>query len=341
METKIYNIDSMNRNVATYPLSSNFTYNIVDTINDSSAQVIPFLEKNVIGINLLSIEIPNTLYYINSERGNNVFQVDSTVITIASGSYTCSDLISYMNSNIVILEFLINANTFKVEIMSNDNSAHTIIFPNYNSGYKSFGQLLGFTNSTYTIEPYFQIAESTMTIPQEQFFFLRINDLGNIINNNTRYIAKNILTTGTLYTKTNSASSFHYISNPITFDQPRDVKDLKISLEDFNGNILNFNGSDISLTLEFTIITNSILKNYDQIQFYSEPVMQRILQAKMLTYYEKNITKEENENLTQEYNKTLINLNNKMEYTPFGNRNDYYKTNNIELSYFNNADIKK
>ena len=341
METKIYNIDSRNRNLTFYPLSSNFTYNIVDSVNNSSAQVIPFLEKNVIGMNLLSIEIPNTLYYINSERENNVFQVDDDVITIAPGSYTCSDLISYINLNIVILVFLINSNTSKVEITSNDNSTHTILFPDYNNGYKSLGKLLGFTQSTYTIEPYFQTAETTMTIPQEQFFFLRINDLGNIINNNTRYIAKNILTTGPLYVNTNSASSFHFISNPITFDQPRDIKDLKISLEDYKGNILNFNGSEISLTLEFTIITNAILKNYDQIKFYSEPVMQRILQAKMLAYYEKNISKEENDNLTQTYNTNLTNLNNKMEYNPFGNRNDYYKTNNIELSYFNNADIKK
>jgi hypothetical protein len=341
METKIYNIDSRNRNTTVYPLSSNFTYNIIDTINNSSAQVIPFIEKNVIGINLLSIEIPNTLYYINADRGNNVFQVDSTVITIASGSYTCSDLISYMNLNIVILVFLINANTSKVEIASNDNSTHTILFPDYNNGYKSLGKILGFMQNTYTIEPYFQTATNVMTIPQEQFFFLRINDLGNIINNNTRYIAKNILTTGTLFVNTNSVSSFNYISNPIIFEQPRDIKDLKISLEDYKGNILNFNGSDISLTLEFTIITNTILKNYEEINFYSEPVMQRILQAKMLKYYEKNISKEENENLTQTYNTNLTNLNNKMEYTPFGNRNNYYKTNNIELSYFNNADIKK
>ena len=82
METKIYNIDSAFRNKTKYPSSTNFTYNTLDT----QSHVIPFQEKNVIGINILSIEIPNTLYYINSFRGNNKLTIDNVEYTIDSGS---------------------------------------------------------------------------------------------------------------------------------------------------------------------------------------------------------------------------------------------------------------
>ena len=176
-----------------------------------------------------------------------------------------------------------------------------------------------------------------MIVPQDQYFFLRINDLGNIINNNTKYLTKTILSTNTQYINTNSTASFVYITNTVTLDQPTDIKDLKISLEDFNGNIISLNGSDFSFTLELIVITNTILKNYEQIKFYSEPVMQRILQAKMLAYYEKQISKESNNTITGTYNNNLVNYNNIMEYTPNGNRNDYY---NNSSSYYNNMDRK-
>ena len=339
METKIYNIDSSSRNLTKYPNSSNFTYNILDNIVNSSAQVIPFNEKNVIGIKILSIEIPNTMYYINATRGNNIMTVDSITYTIPDGSYTCSDLITQLNLEIIILQFSIESSTSKVIILSNNPSTYVVTFPPALNGYQSFGQILGFVNNSYNVTPTDVTGENTMTVPQDQYFFLRLNDLGNIINNNTHYVAKSILSTQAQYINTNSAASFQYITNPINLEQPQDIKELKISLEDKLGNILDLNGSNFSFTLELNIITNAILKNYEQIKFYSEPVMHRILQAKMLAYYEKEVSKEVNDSLAGTYNNNLVNLNNKMEYTPFGNRNDYIVPNNIKLSYFNN-DIK-
>ena len=333
METKIYNIDSAFRNKTKYPSSTNFTYNTLDT----QSHVIPFQEKNVIGINILSIEIPNTLYYINSFRGNNKLTIDNVEYTIDSGSYTCNDLISYLNIKITLLQFTISSSSSKVKIASNDSNSHTILFPSALSTYKSFGQILGFTNVSYTIAPFDDIGENTMIVPQDQYFFLRINDLGNIINNNTKYLTKTILSTNTQYINTNSTASFVYITNTVTLDQPTDIKDLKISIEDLYGNIISLNGSDFSFTLELIVITNTILKNYEQIKFYSEPVMQRILQAKMLAYYEKQISKESNNTITGTYNNNLVNYNNIMEYTPNGNRNDY---NNNSSSYYNIMDRK-
>ena len=106
---------------------------------------------------------------------------------------------------------------------------------------------------------------------------------------------------------------------------------LKIRLEDKNGNIIDL-GDDVnfSFTLELVVVTNAILKNYDQIRFYSDIVMDRILKAKMLAYYEKQTDPIVNNTLTNLYNSNLVNLNSMQEYTALGNANNYAPS----FSYF-------
>lgn len=259
MDTRIYNIDSSfityTLNPAGIPvptgkLSNNFTYSTITTINRDSLNTIPytttvtepFNEKNVIELNILSIELPQ--------------------------------LVSY------------------------------VVFNTY-------------SNTSY--------------------FFLRINDLGNIINRNTRYVAKIALDFST------STPSWKLITNRIKLEQPIDIKYLNVSLEDNTGNLVtlntaaNFSGNklDFSFSLEVNVITNAILKEYDQIRFYSEPVMKRILESKMLAFYEKQVDKRVNNSLTGTYNANLTNFYNVNEYTPGGTRSNY---DFIQPSYFKNLD---
>ena len=163
------------------------------------------------------------------------------------------------------------------------------------------------------------------------YLFLRINDFGNIINLKTKYVAKVIIK------ETFTVSSHTYetvvITNIVKLDQPVDIKELKISLEYPDGTLVNMQSHEFSFSLELTTITNAILKDYAQMRFYSQPVMERILQSKMLAYFEKKIDANENTSLTGVYNKNLVNFNNTMEYTPNGNRNNY---NMIQPSYFKN-----
>ena len=64
METKIHNIDSINRNIVSYPNSNNFTYTVESTltttknnIDSTIKRVEPFNEKNIMVVNT-TIEIP-------------------------------------------------------------------------------------------------------------------------------------------------------------------------------------------------------------------------------------------------------------------------------------------
>ena len=51
--------------------------------------------------------------------------------------------------------------------------------------------------------------------------------------------------------------------------------------------------------------------------------MDRILKAKMLSYYQKQSDPIDNNTLTNKYNSNLTNLNNYQEYSANGSRNNY------------------
>ena len=167
---------------------------------------------------------------------------------------------------------------------------------------------------------------TTIIFPDPTYFFLKINDYGNIINRKTRYVAK-------IMPPVSNFVPYTIISTKIKLDQPINIKDLKISLEDSNGDYVTMTGLDFSFTLEVTTINNSILKDFDQIKFYSEPVMKRLLESKMLAYFEARVDDHVNKSLTGTYNANLTTLNNAMEYTQNGNSNNY---NFIKGSYFTN-----
>ena len=339
METKIYNIDSINRNKSSYPSSSNFTYTVESTVQNNNGtinMINPFNEKNVIEMKILSIEIPNTVYFISSTRGNNTFSINGNDIIIFDGSYTLAQLMSVLNNNTtnlsISLTFSLGSANNKTNVTNTSGATHTINFPPNTTSYQSFGQILGFNNTSYTITSNAVItSENACTIPVESYFFLRLNNLGDIINNNKNCVAKIVADTSKQYTTNVLNTTYNFITNNIKFHQPEDIQNLDIRLEDYMGNIVSLNGCNFSFTMELVIVNNSILKNYEQIKFYSEPVMERILQAKMLAYYEKQV--DNNNTLTGNYNSNLVNMNNSIEYTANGIKNNY---SNISSSYFTN-----
>ncbi len=332
MNNNLYNIDSKFRNTTSYPNSASFVYNRMEQTVGTNNVVEPFNEKNVIEMRILSLELPNTIYYITSARGNNSITIGGVPKTISDGSYTENELataLSALSANIV---FTYNNSTGKMTITN--NTAGNVIFTFTSSGtdYPSLGNIIGFTTSPLTINA---SASSTGTNivsePSQSYLFLRINDFGNIINRNRRYVSKIILENiksvssekvGTVNINI-LANQFKLVSNIIKFDQPTNIQNLSISLEDEYGNTINLNGVNWSFTLETTVITNTILKNYNEIKFYNDEVMDRILKAKMLSYYEKQADATTNSTLTSSYSTNITNLNNIQEYTPYGSANNY------------------
>jgi len=142
------------------------------------------------------------------------------------------------------------------------------------------------------------ISESPLDTQGEAYILMKLNDYGNIIHENNpvvfdqqlgflkdskgnnikdingsliplkrrvysrqqdKYFAKIILVSGKGNIIFDNGSNF--ITRIYNFRQPTDIKKLHITLHEPNGDLINLQGFDYSLTLEFNYIVSSILKN--------------------------------------------------------------------------------
>ena len=238
METLIYNIDSNDRNKTSYPNSHDFTYNRVDktfskivdafdgdgnrigTTTENIVSVEPFNVKNILEINVSSVEIPNTFYYISSTKGNNtITTVNDGDETIADGSYTKDELMTAVAALTGVSSATYSSTTGKVTLATGSNFSFTNI-----SNYPSLGEILGYEDgTTYTSGT---AATNAMTLPQEPYVFLKINDLGNIIHKDNRYVAKLVPDNSSRFDDLNRETVYRTLSTRIIFDQPNDMKQL-------------------------------------------------------------------------------------------------------------------
>jgi len=320
METLIYNIDSNDRNKTSFPNSHNFTYNKVDTTIDSIVRVEPFNIKNVIEINVSSVEIPNNFYYINSTKGNNTINtVSNSDETIPNGSYTKDELMTALATTTGITSATYSSTTGKVTLNTDSNFTFTNI-----SDYPSLGEILGYEDGiTYSSGTE---ATNAMTLPQEPYVFLKINDLGNIIHKDKRYVAKLVPDNSSRFDDLNRETVYKTLSTTIVLDQPIDIKELKISLVDSAGNLSSLNNANFSFSFQIKTISNSLLKQYEEMKFYNNDVSERILNARMLEYYDRE---NKNHTITNQYSKNTQQQHNNIEYSSMGNRNNYNYSDNL------------
>ena len=332
METRIYNIDS-SINRVNGECSNNFTYTIytisyinkIDPITGKTIKlpvinIEPFNEKNVYEVNILSFEFDEIFDILKSELEPIIYPPICNCNKF--DPFRQHDL---GNDCIPIIIPVEPNNTGEI-LEENIDIVRPILYP---ITYLPIEDIISCKTSTY--------------------FFLRINDLGNITNfnkknGNIKYVAKIVVERLAI----TNQYTYKIVTNPIRLDQPMDIKTLKISLENKDGDLLGVvrgidgivvdctRNRNYSFTLELKIITNSILKDYKQIKFYSEPVMERLLQSKMLAYFEKQVDPMTNNTLTNNYMSNLINLNNEEEYNSIGNRNNYINPNSSSL--FTNMD---
>jgi hypothetical protein len=320
METLIYNIDSNDRNKTSFPNSHNFTYNKVDTTIDSVVRVEPFNVKNVIEINVSSVEIPNTFHYINSSKGNNAITVGGSDDTISDGSYTKEELMTELTTSVGdITASSYSSTTGKVTLTTTGDFTFSNI-----SNYPSLGEILGYVDGV--IYSSGDEAPNAMNLPQEPYVFLKINELGNIIHKDKRYVAKLVPDNSGRFDELNSETVYKTLSTRIVLDQPIDIKELKVSLVDSAGNSASLNNANFSFNFEVKTISNSLLKQYEEMKFFNNDVSERILNARMLEYYDRE---NRNHTLTNQYSRNTQQQFNNMEFTSIGNRNNYNYSDNL------------
>jgi hypothetical protein len=243
-----------NDNVKTYNNNSKYVYPLDQNINAGSSYV--YINEGNYDLDILvnALNIQLNLYSYNY----GYYEQNSPLFMVIDG-----------------LKCVYNSVTSKISFINLSNQfSFNINFDNNNNNYVSLGYLLGYRKLSYTVKLQDTIIpEAISDTDAEKYIFIRINDFGNIYLNHKvpkKALGKIVLT---MYKQ-----SFLFNNNAdillkqFKFRQPVNINILEIELLDYNGNRLDNNGSDYSLTLElgqiydeklYNIKLNNLLLNTD------------------------------------------------------------------------------
>lgn len=158
----------------------------------------------------------------------------------------------------IIPDFEIDFNTFPDSVNSYVNNQFDIKKLNY----ETVGYYLGYRKNFYTSSSYntdkLVEAEKFYNNAGEEYIFIRINDYGYIDFFGQKLFAKVLMmpALGNPYLEDN------IISKEYRFPQPINISKFDIEILDYLGNIVDFNGSDYSFTIEMKQVLHSDLKRY-------------------------------------------------------------------------------
>jgi hypothetical protein len=274
MENIVYNIDSKFRDINTYSDSGLFTYKFKEPL------------KNISYIRLSSIELP-TLFYTFAKKYNNLsFKINTYEniqyeIIIEEGNYESSTLIIEIQNKLDIINqqtnnsFIIIWDSINYKITLSNIEAFSLIFDNDNK-HRSLGDRLGFrkNNNSYLFtnqlkknilsnELYYWLSETFLDVTKDEYLFLRINDYGIIYNDvRSNSLLAKIILYDSQFIFDNGAN---FITKSYNFKQPVNISKLEIELINTQGQTIEMNLINYSLTLEFGRIYDS--KQYDSRNF--------------------------------------------------------------------------
>jgi len=251
MDSKIIHISSSESSINNN--SSDFNYSLVNDI------------KDVTCLKLKSIEIPSNPYVFNKKLycNTNFIIIDNTnieyEINIDDGNYKPEELSLHIN------ELIESKNIpYKIEFNYNKNNGLSIFkadnifklkFPRKIK--TSLGLNLGFKKTNY-LNKLNYTSEMALNINPLQVYFVKINDLGKIITSfDDKIFAKLVLSRdGDIchpYTgKVNILSE-----NVLYEEHPINLNRFNIRILDEYGNLVDFNGLNITMSLEVQHIRTS------------------------------------------------------------------------------------
>lgn len=203
-------------------IDTRFRDNYINTPSTNCSILLPIEFKNIVNMQLMSIEIPNTFYTISEQYNNNYFNIsagnEKIIYIIPDGIYTNADLIAFLNNYAVNnginsnnypvlshMSFTININN--TNCCGESGSGQVIIgmnpTPNYTNpinfivnfmeniyGTPDFttpinlklGWLFGFRAGVYSGNSVY-ISEGIIDLYGPKYGFLSIDDYNNNVNN--------------------------------------------------------------------------------------------------------------------------------------------------------------
>ena len=133
-------------------------------------------------------------------------------------------------------------------------------FTDIEKGYGNLGYHLGFLSNTYTGTSI--TADSVINLNSPSYYFLKINNIGsikdNFVNNAFAKIVRNTGSFDIVY-----EGKGDFTSKEVVFRSPINLSKLEIQVVDFKDRIIDFNGIDLSFTLEVGYVYDK--KLYEEI----------------------------------------------------------------------------
>lgn len=241
--------------------------------------------KKVVGMELVSLELPSNINLISDKHNNNVFQMTYdnsantvTTFTVSNGRYTESEMNAELNPSFAALNTAgndlsgvtvsINNTSGKVTFTNVSSSNRTLNFrPNINVPQnQTLGWILGFRKETYVlVKGTPLVSEGSYDSALLKYFYIMIDDYNrNIVNStvvpafNKQPLNNNIM--GRIIPRTYGSGSdetTYYECSNIEHNNtkirkylgPVDIHKLHIQLLDNHGRVLDLDNMDYSLAL--------------------------------------------------------------------------------------------
>ncbi len=248
-DTKHYYLNSNGGDVKNNNLKSDIIFNIPELIKD---------EKQILynTVSIVHCEIPYSFYIINEY--NNLLSLSTGDIYIPYGNYNANSLINYLKTQLPI-----NMNIIL-------NSSNGILTLTYNQSFQIYQtttiyKILGLQNKNY------------LSISNQIIFDYPCNFLGpknlyiktNLILDNFNSTTKDYVTLSSIPVSVepfnillynNYSNSKHIIKN-------KNLDNIEIKIYDDDNNLVDFNNTDWSLTLEIETYININFKNTNLISY--------------------------------------------------------------------------
>tara|TARA_B100000780_G_scaffold279144_1_gene255938 strand:+ start:8651 stop:9706 length:1056 start_codon:yes stop_codon:yes gene_type:complete len=248
-------------------IDTRFRENYSSTISTDFTMQLNFSLKNVISMELVDIEIPNTWYTISESLGNNFFYINDTKIMIQSGNYDGDLLMDEIKKNVNFTGYDIQMNFVSGQCeISKLNAIDTIIFSQCNdddiSIQRTLGWILGFRKNEYT-GAQSHISEGIIDTAGKRYIYVIIDDFNNNVNDfiignlKTSFLNKNILGrvsfNETKYQIIRDTAADHGLQTREYFG-PVNINRLHVQLIDEYGKTIDLNHMDFSFALQFKLM---------------------------------------------------------------------------------------
>jgi len=246
---------------------------------------LPSNMRNVMRISLASIELPEVAYVFSAKNGNICFSIGATLVSIPESSYYLGALsmVNVINDAITaasVTDISCNYNAATNRFSFANNSATTIIITltspdgvcdagctdsvSQNDKYWGIGYNLGFRDKEITITGNSKIdATQSPQVTSPAYYLLQVRcpDMMESTLHRTgqgsfvQALAKVVLRNGAYVVNYDDMGNMLRKEN--TFRSPTSVTQLRVSLVDAYGRLVDMGDTDWSMTFEFMEIISS------------------------------------------------------------------------------------